>query len=97
MLRGLGLHDDLLGAVLNGADNTIRLVLYSVDTGLDLLGRVGRVAGQIADLRRNSGKASPMLASSRRRDGRSERQQVCLGGDVRDELHDRTYLLAALA
>jgi hypothetical protein len=59
----------------------------AADLRADLLGRLGGLGGEFLHLRRDDGKALAGLAGARRFDGRVQRQEVGLLGDVGDELH----------
>ncbi len=73
---------DLLGGALDGAD-----------LGADLLGRLGGLAGQRFHLARHHGKALAGFTGPRRLDGRVQRQQIGLAGDIVDEVDDIADLL----
>ena len=67
--------DGFAGDALNGAD----LVA-------DLFRRLGGLAGQFLDLAGDNGKALAGLSGARRLDGRIQRQQVGLLGDLGNEV-----------
>ena len=60
----------------------------AVDLIADFLGRLGRLIGQVLDFRGNHGKALAGIAGARRLDGRVERQQVGLIGDLGNQIDD---------
>ena len=59
----------------------------SIDLRCDVLGRLGRLAGERLHLGSDDGKAFPRLAGAGRLDRGVERQEIGLAGDVVDELH----------
>ena len=64
------------------------------DQGLDLLGGLGRTAGQAAHLGRDHGKTAALLARPRGFDGGVQRQDVGLEGDAVDHANDVGNALA---
>ena len=79
---------------LHGLDRGFGTRLYLADEIGDLLGGSAGALGQLADLVGDDGKALALFACSGRLDGRVERQQVGLLGNVVDGLDDRADLLA---
>src|SRR6185312_15885203 len=74
----------------------ICLVLNAFDARVNLLGGVVAILGEVANLARDDGEPTAVLARIGRLDSRVERQQVGLAGKLRDELDDITDFLAAL-
>ncbi len=66
------------------------------DLGLNFLGGLGGLAGQVLDLPGDHGKALAGFAGARGFDGGVERQQVGLAGDLVDQLHHLADLLGRL-
>ena len=79
----------LFAALLHRKDHALGVLLDRADHVGDLLGRLRRALGQLAHLVGHDGKAPSLIARARRLDGRVERQQVGLVGDVLDDLDDR--------
>ena len=67
--------------------------LNLADLGADLLGRLGRLVGQVLDLGGHHGEALAGFPGAGRLDGGVKRQQVGLVGDVGDQRHHRADLL----
>src|SRR6266852_9455754 len=72
---------------LNGLDRFACRRLDPRDLCADVVGRLGRLAGEGLDLGRDHGKALAGVAGAGRLDRRVEREQIGLAGDVGDELH----------
>ena len=94
VLNVVDLVDDLadLG---DGLDRPLGVGLDGLDLAADVLGRLGRLLGQLLDLVGDDGEALAGLAGPGRLDGRVQGQQVGLLGDRRDHLDDVADLGAA--
>src|SRR5574338_1081423 len=77
---------DGLADALDRLDRAADGALDGADLGGDLLGCLGGLAGQSLDLARHDGEALAGLAGARGLDGRVEREQVGLLGDVGDQI-----------
>ena len=88
---------DLANGRGDGADRVHRLARRRLDLGdvaADFLGRAAGLRGEVLDLRRDDREAAAGITRSRRLDGRVQRQQIGLSGDVGDQTADRPILSA---
>ena len=79
---------DCLASLVDERNATLDLRDRSFDQILDLLGRLCRAPGQIADFLRDDGKSLASLSGTRRLDPGIEREQVRLESDFVDHLED---------
>ena len=84
-------------ALLGGHDRRVRLVLDRGDDLADRIGRADGALGQLAHLARDDRESAAGIPRARRLDGGVEREQICLLGDVVDQLQDLADLLRAIA
>ena len=84
---------DRLRDLLDRGDGIVRRPLDVAHLLGDLVGRLGGLGGQRLDLVRHHREALAGFAGAGRFDGRVQRQQVGLPGDVGDQLHDFADLL----
>src|SRR5579871_6688093 len=97
LLAALRSHRHLGAARLHRLHRLIHFRTHRTDETADLTGRTRGALGQLAHLIGDHREALAMLARTRRLDGRIQRQQVGLLGDLVDGLDNRSDLLAFLA
>ena len=85
------------GALLGGHDRRVRFVLDPADDQADRVGRANRPFGEFAHLGGNDRESLARLARPGGFDGRVQRQQVGLPGEVVDQFEDLADLLRPLA
>ncbi len=85
------------GCILHGLDRQTAFLLDILDEFDDLFCRITRAFGQLSNFFRHHGKTSPAFPGSRRFDGRIERQEIRLLGDVCNHLYNSSNLAGSLA
>ena len=79
---------DDLGHIINRLHGIRGILLYKADLESDVLSRRCGLAGEFLDLVGHDGESTTGFTGAGGFDGRVERQEVCLLGDLVDEFHD---------